>query len=153
MKDATRRDALRLSAVGTVALAASATASAQEKEELKGSGETALAPTNSGCKIDLSKGKVRTLAGGVGTTFSRMSPDPKPGDNTLTITGLPAGTRGITAWVTEWTAGNGGSPHAGGAFFYTTSVQLYDNGQSCRVRFRMDWNTNLPAAAQVMFSS
>lgn len=86
---------------------------------------------------------------GVGCFFARMVPDASPGWNTLTISGLPAGTRGISAWVTEWTAPN--NPHAGGAIITTTSVQLFNNGTQCRVRFHLDWTTHLPAAAQVLF--
>lgn len=80
--------------------------------------------------------------------FARIAPDASPGNNTLTITGLPPGTRYITVWMTEW---QNGQPHAGGAFFYTSSVQLYDNGRKCRVIYRLDWNRHLPAAAQVIY--
>lgn len=154
MEKTSRRSAFKLAAAGATTAIAATTALADEQpeEKIASSGPTKASPQDGECKISLA-GIASAAAGGAGTSFVRMSPDPRPGDNTLTITGLPAGTRGITAWVTEWSASNGGSPHAGGAFFYTTSVQLFDNGRQCRVRFRMDWNSNLPAAAQVIFSS
>jgi len=100
--------------------------------------------------IKLTAAKLKVAAGaGVSVSFNRMSPDPAPGWNTLTITGLPAGTRGITAWVTEWSAGN--RPHAGSAWFTTTSVQLYSNGTRCRVRFHLQWSRHLPAGAQIIY--
>lgn len=77
-----------------------------------------------------------------------MKPDPRPGTCTLTITGLPPGTRGITAWVTEW---SNGEPHAGDAVFYTQSVQLTNNGTQCRVIFNYQWQNTLAAAAQVIY--
>jgi len=92
---------------------------------------------------------VALAAGQVRVFFGRMTPDASPGWNTLTITGLPAGTRGVTAWVTEWASGN--RPHAGGAWFVTNSVQLYANGTRCRVRFHSSWGSHLPAAAQVIY--
>ena len=81
--------------------------------------------------------------------FSRSTPDASPGRNTLTINGLPAGTRTISVWMTEWVAGN--APHAGAAFFYTTSVQLYNNGTQCRVIYNLDWNNHLPAGCSVIY--
>jgi hypothetical protein len=93
--------------------------------------------------------KEALLAGQVRVFFSRMAPDASPGWNTLTISGLPAGTRGITAWVTEWAPGN--KPHAGGAWFNTESVQLFDDGRQCRVRFYSTWGSHLPAGVQVIY--
>lgn len=98
--------------------------------------------------IDL---KSEHLTSGVTVGFGRMTPDARPGQNKLTITGLPAGTRGITAWITEVLPD--GTPHAGGAWFTTTSVQLFDDGRQCRVLFTSSFNTHLPAAAQVMFGA
>jgi hypothetical protein len=95
--------------------------------------------------IDLSH---KQLANGIQVSFDRMSPDASPGQNKLIISGLPAGTKGITAWITEWLDGQ---PHAGGAWFTTTSVQLYDNGTKCRVLFSSSFNKHLPAAAQLIF--
>jgi len=83
------------------------------------------------------------------THFGRITPDSSPGLNTLTISGLPAGTRAISVWITEWVSPN--NPHAGSAVFTTESVQLYENGTKCRVRFRSSWGSHLPAAAQVIF--
>lgn len=83
------------------------------------------------------------------TFFSRISPDASPKWNTLTIRGLPPGTRAISVWMTEWALPN--NPHAGGAWYTTASVQLYENGTKCRVRFYLDWGTHLPTACQVIF--
>ncbi len=88
-------------------------------------------------------------AAGVQHFFGRIAPDAGPGLNTLTITGLPAGTRGISAWITEWVQPN--NPHAGGARFDTISVQLFDNGQQCRVVYNLQWGRSLPAAVQGLF--
>lgn len=85
-----------------------------------------------------------------GSFFSRMTPDASPGLNRLTITGFPPGTRGVTAWVTEWIPPN--NPHAGDARFDTISVQLFENGTKCRVYFNLNWGGHLPAAAQVIFA-
>lgn len=81
--------------------------------------------------------------------FGRITPDSAPGLNTLTITGLPAGTRAISVWMTEWVGPN--NPHAGSAVFNTESVQLFENGTKCRVRFRSSWGSHLPAAAQGIY--
>ncbi len=81
--------------------------------------------------------------------FGRLTPDAQPGRNTLTISGLPSGLRAISVWLTEFVLPN--NPHAGGAFFYTSSVQLYEDGTKCRVIFNLDWGTALPAAAQVIY--
>jgi len=78
--------------------------------------------------------------------FGRIAPDAQPGLNTLTIRGLPAGTRGVSVWMTEWVLPN--TPHAGGARFDTMSVQLFDNGRQCRVVYRLNWGGSLPAAFQ-----
>ena len=83
------------------------------------------------------------------TFFTRIAPDAAPGYNNLTITGLPPGTRAISAWMTEFALPN--NPHAGGAFFSTQSVQLYDNGTRCRVRFHLQWGSHLPTAVQCIY--
>jgi hypothetical protein len=83
------------------------------------------------------------------TFFARMSPDPSPGWNTLTIFGLPLNTRVITVWVTEWVAGN--FSHAGAAWYSTDSVQLYNQGRNCRVRFYLNWGSRLPSGAMVIY--
>jgi hypothetical protein len=90
-------------------------------------------------------------AAGVYGFFSRTTPDAGSGQNELTIYGLPTGTRFISVWMTEFTLSNGGSSHAGGAYFYTQSVQLFENGTKCRVRFSLAWGTSLPAGCQVIF--
>lgn len=100
-------------------------------------------------KLTAKDRKVAAEARGISVFFGRISPDASPGWNTLTVTGLPAGTRGVSAWVTEWVTGN--MPHAGSAWFTTTSVQLYDNGTKCRVRFHLQWDKHLPAAVQMVF--
>jgi hypothetical protein len=158
MSEITRRGALGFGAALGVGLATEAFGApapglaqkmtAQAADE--SSGPPALQRAVKELNIDVSKARVhRVSEARGGCFFSRMSPDPSPGRNTLTISGLPAGTRGITAWVTEWSAGD--KPHAGGAFFYTHSVQLYDDGKKCRVVFDLDWGSHLPAGAQVIF--
>jgi len=67
----------------------------------------------------------------------------------LRPTKLPTGTRAISVWMTEWILGD--MPHAGGAFFYTSSVQLFNDGTQCRVVFDLDWSDHLPAACQVIY--
>jgi len=152
---------MRLNAVKTTATAiaclvlfGAGTGTTQEKtakkgEKVAGSGETAIQPQSTSLKLDVSKVEVRALAGGLNSFFSRTSPDASPGRNTLTISGLPTGTRVVSVWMTEWIPGN--QPHAGGAFFYTTSVQLYNNGTQCRVVFNLDWGDHLPAGCQVIY--
>jgi hypothetical protein len=97
-------------------------------------------------------GKVGAVqaAAGLSFFFGRTVPDCSPGWNTLTLN-LPVGTRVISVWMTEWA--NGNVSHAGGAWFTTASVQLYNNGSRCRVRFHSSWGTNLPAGYQVILGS
>lgn len=83
--------------------------------------------------------------------FARLTPDASPGANSVIITGLPAGTRAISVWVTEWTANGGGQSHAGQAVFTTSSVQLFANGTQCRVLYHLHWTTHLPAGVQVIY--
>ncbi len=83
------------------------------------------------------------------TFFARTAPDSSPGWNTLTITNLPLNTRVVTVWMTEWSAGN--FSHAGGAWFYTYSVQLYNQGRNCRVRYYLEWGSHLPTGCQVIY--
>lgn len=150
MDDVTRRETLRLGAAAGLGMVGSSLAQSAEQEKKKtdeNSGATALQRTVTECKIDVGKVEAKK-AEAMGCFFGRMSPDPSPGRNILTISGLPTGTRGISAWVTEWTPGG---PHAGGAFFYTHSVQLYDNGTKCRVVFDLEWGTHLPGGAQVIY--
>lgn len=90
-----------------------------------------------------------SFAAGLVPNFFRISPDASPGGNTLTIRGLPNGTRAISVWMTEWVPPN--HPHAGAARFDTQSVQLFNNGTMCRVVFHLHWGRHLPAAAQVIF--
>ncbi|MBA3313951.1 MAG: hypothetical protein M3552_19845 [Planctomycetota bacterium] len=151
MSDLNRRDALKTAAValGVTAAGGVAFAAEADEKEAMGSGETAAQPAVTELTLDASKAEVHILATGLSCFFSRISPDAAPGRNTLTISGLAANTRCITVWMTEWSAGN--KPHAGGAFFYTSSVQLYDNGTKCRVIFNLDWSRHLPAACQVIY--
>lgn len=137
-----------LAAVGSGAFAAQ---SGDQKpgEAVAGSGKTAANAPTTEQTLDVSKARVQALAGNLQSFFSRISPDASPGRNTLTLSGLPAGTRVISVWMTEWSQGN--QPHAGGAFFYTTSVQLYNNGTQCRVVFNLDWGSHLPAACQAIY--
>ncbi|HEV2802884.1 MAG TPA: hypothetical protein VGW12_20615 [Pyrinomonadaceae bacterium] len=83
------------------------------------------------------------------TFFARTDQDSSPGWNVLTIRGLTPNTRVITVWMTEWSAGN--FSHAGAAWFYTYSVQLYNQGRNCRVRYYLDWGSHLPTGAQVVY--
>ncbi|MBP3956155.1 hypothetical protein J8F10_12765 [Gemmata sp. G18] len=151
MSDVNRRDAVKLAAAAGIVAAGGSVAAADEKPEEKvaSSGDTAAHPKTGEHKLDVSKVQARALANGLSSFFSRTTPDASPGRNILTISGLPAGTRVITVWITEWAAGN--RPHAGGAFFYTTSVQLFNNGTQCRVVYNLDWGSHLPAGCQVIY--
>jgi hypothetical protein len=159
MEDLNRRDVVKaaavatgLAALGGTALAAETQkeAKAEKAERVASSGETASQAPMTELKLDVSRATRPQAAGtALQTFFSRTSPDASPGRNTVTISGLPAGTRVISVWMTEWAQGN--QPHAGGAFFYTTSVQLYNNGTQCRVIFNLDWGSHLPAGCQVIY--
>jgi len=116
---------------------------------IAGSGATASNPKVNTLNLDVSKMRVRALSGNLSSFFSRISPDANPGRSVLTISGLPVGTRVISVWMTEWILGD--QPHAGSAFFYTSSVQLYNNGTQCRVVYNLDWSGHLPAACQVIY--
>ncbi|WP_158265126.1 twin-arginine translocation signal domain-containing protein [Blastopirellula marina] len=153
MSDLSRRQALKLAGAavagaGATAVMVPAATAAQNQEASASSGEMALEPTTTSQVIKVTADAV-TAAGGLNKAFLRISPDASPGNNTLTISGLPAGTRVVSAWMTEWATGN--KPHAGGAFFSTASVQLYDDGRKCRVRFHLQWNSHLPAAVQLIY--
>jgi hypothetical protein len=117
-----------------------------KEKEVVGSGPTALEMKEGKQTLDLPPGLEAVMQ----TFFGRIAPDAKPGWNTLTITGLPIGTRAVSAWMTEWILPN--NPHAGSAWFTTNSVQLYANGTQCRVRFHLDWGGSLPAAVQMIYS-
>lgn len=97
---------------------------------------------------EFSKEKAKQLASGLWFFFGRTTPDSQPGRNTLTLSQLPSGTTVISVWITEWIPPN--NSHAKSAFFYTSSVQLYNNGTNCRVVYDLDWNTNLPTGYQVI---
>ncbi len=151
MSDMNRRDIMKTAAVavGLTAVGGTALAADPPNDAVTSSGETATQPMTTELKLDASKAQVRALAAGLSSFFSRTSPDASPGRNSLTISGLPGGTRVVSVWMTEWASGN--QPHAGGAFFYTTSVQLYNNGTQCRVIFNSDWGSHLPAGCQVIY--
>jgi len=151
MDDVTRRNAIKLAAAAGVAAVAGSAVAADDKKDDKpaSSGETATHPQATEQRVDASKMKVRALASGLSSFFGRTTPDASPGRNTLTLSGLPAGTRVISVWMTEWASGN--QPHTGGAFFYTTSVQLYNNGTQCRVVYNLDWGSHLAAGYQVIY--
>jgi hypothetical protein len=80
--------------------------------------------------------------------FIPTSRNVNPGTTYFYLSGFPAGTRYISAWMTER---SGDAPHAGSAIYYTDSVQLYNNGTQCRIAFRLDWGSSLPSAAQVIY--
>lgn len=151
MDEMSRRNAMKLVAAAGSAAAAGSVAAAEgnQDEKYASSGETSDQPLTTTLSLDASKAQPRALAAGLSSFFARTSPDASPGRNVLTIRGLPAGTRVITVWMTEWAQGN--QPHAGGAFFYTSSVQLYSNGTLCRVVFNLDWGSHLPAGCQVIY--
>jgi hypothetical protein len=151
MSQLNRREVIGLGAAAGVGLALTSVAkgdnqntSQESSGQAVGSGPVAARVPMTECTINLPE-----THAAMGCSFSRMTPDPRPGRVQLTINGLPPGTRGISAWVTEWNPPN--NPNAGSAFFYTSSVQLYDNGTKCRVIFQLDWNAPLPAAAQIMY--
>ena len=96
--------------------------------------------------------QVSPAAALLGTTlwgdFARSTPDAAPGWNYIIIDGLPAGTRFVSAWITEWTATG---PHAGSAIFNTASVQLFNDGTQCRIIYQLDWGSSLPPAVQLIY--
>jgi len=152
MDDLTRRGVMKAAAsVAALAAVGGSMIAAEEKQDDKvaDSGPTATQTRTNELKVDVSKVKVTALANGLSSFFGRTTPDASPGRNILTISGLPTNTRVISVWMTEWIQGN--KPHAGGAFFYTTSVQLYNDGTQCRVVFNLDWGKNLPAGCQVIY--
>lgn len=122
-----------------------------DSKQLSSSGETTFSMEGGRQTVKVPKEGVTPLAPGslLQTFYARMTPDSAPGWNTLTITGLPANTRVISVWMTEWSAGN--TSHAGGAWFTTSSVQLFAGGTRCRVRFHQSWNTHLPAGCMVIY--
>jgi hypothetical protein len=88
----------------------------------------------------------------LGTTlwgdFFRSTPDAAPGWNYTVIDGLPAGTRFVSVWMTEWT---GSGPHAGSSIFNTASVQLFNGGTQCRIIYRLNGGSSLPPAIQLIY--
>jgi kumamolisin len=114
-----------------------------------GSGPAATPRNAKEINLRIDPAAARPSIAGLTSFFSRITPDPNPGRTILTISGLPTGTRAISVWMTEWILGD--MPHAGGAFFYTSSVQLYNDGTQCRVVFDLDWSDHLPAACQVIY--
>lgn len=131
-----------------------ATKKASKKSSGSKSGALATSgPTQQDQKINkltatVKKGDLKSL-GALWSFFGRTIPDSAPGWNVLTLS-LPAGTSSISVWMTEWA--NGNVSHAGGAWFYTYSVQLYANGSRCRVRYYLEWNTYLPTGYQVILA-
>jgi len=152
--DLTRRNLLTAAGAAGIGAFALQAAPAQEVAQVaqpattEGSGATLPAPQLFQQTVVVAHPAVAAAAG-PHCFFGRITPDASPGRNTLTISGLPAGTRCISVWMTEFVAPN--QPHAGGAFFYTTSVQLFNNGTQCRVIFNLDWGKFLPAACQVIY--
>jgi hypothetical protein len=156
MGDINRRDALLAASTAGVAAVIGGSAVARGGE---GGGKEAQAVKDSGNKpvpesfVEKKpeakyKGPERLAAGAFGALIP-LTPDADPGRNIATIS-VPAGTRAISAWATEYTAS--GASHAGGAYFRTTSVQMFNNGTQCRVEFNLDWGNHLPSALQVIFA-
>jgi hypothetical protein len=115
------------------------------------SGDTQLTKQEGKLTLKVPKAAAGAKAPGsaLNTFFARITPDASPGWNTLTINGLPANTRVISVWMTEWVQGN--FSHAGGAWYTTSSVQLYASGTRCRVRFYLDWGSHLPSGCMVIY--
>lgn len=122
-----------------------------DSKAAKDSGPTQLAVSEGKLTLKVPQAGPQVAAAGsaLQTFFARTTPDSSPGWNTLTINGLPLNTRVITVWMTEWVSGN--FSHAGGAWFSTYSVQLYNQGRNCRVRYYMDWGSHLPTGCQVIY--
>ena len=120
-------------------------------ENLESSGKTQFTQSEGRQTLKIPKSAVGPEVGGAAlqTFFTRISPDAAPGWNTLTITGLATNTRVITVWMTEWVLGN--QSHAGGAWYTTVSVQLFDQGRQCRVRYYLEWNSHLPTACMAIY--
>jgi hypothetical protein len=111
------------------------------------SGETVLEKKEQIVTGNVPKSELKAAGAGLWSFFGRQTPDAAPGWNILNLT-IPAGTSVISVWMTEWIQGN--LSHAGSAWFTTTSVQLYNNGNNCRVRYYLDWGSYLPAGYQVI---
>jgi hypothetical protein len=148
MNEVTRREALKVvsatGVIGGLIVARSATA-ADEKDEDKSvetsSGTTRLQPPVKELKPKVA---VRLTRGAAGLV--PLTPDADPGWN-VAIISVPEASA-ASAWATELTAD--GKSHAGGAYFNTHSVQLFDGGKQLRVRFYMEWGNHLPSALQVI---
>jgi subtilisin family serine protease len=122
--------------------------SLSETGDTEATGEhVAVGPT--GPSTQVSHGVVTDA--GVKTAFIRLSADAQPGRNVHFLTGLPAGTRAISIWVTEWRDGN--MPGISDAVMSTSSVQLFNNGRQCRFVFDSSATSSLPVAAQIIFGS
>lgn len=100
-------------------------------------------------KLEIDPKKVTRISDGLFTHFWRLNPDSNPGWNIGTITGLPQGTRVISVWMTEWA--NNDTSVSRGATVTTASVQLDNNGTTCRVKYNLDWTTHLPCAAMIIY--
>ncbi len=124
--------------------------STEKAAELQTSGKTQPIKTEGQQSLKLPDAVSGQAAGSqLQTFFGRVTPDASPGWNTLTITGLPLGSRVASVWMTEWVAGN--FSHAGSAWYSTASVQLYDQGSKCRVRYHLDWGTHLPTGFMLIY--
>jgi hypothetical protein len=79
--------------------------------------------------------------------------DPMPGGAqlTLTITGVPASWNVVSAWLTEDGADH--QPHAGGAIFYTNSVQKSTVGSFIRIIGSHNWGSPLHIGAMLLLGS
>jgi hypothetical protein len=131
-------------------MAKSANKAGAKSPASKNSGDTQLTKTEGKQTVKLPKAaEVQAPGSTLNTFFGRTSPDASPGWNTLTLSGLPLNTRVISVWMTEWVPGN--YSHAGGAWFTTSSVQLYNQGTKCRVRYYLDWGSHLPAGYMVIY--
>jgi hypothetical protein len=157
MEGVNRRDALRAATAAGVAAVVGGVAVAQEGDKGpgkkegkgKGSGDRRVPESFTEQKPHSKYKHVEKLtAAGFGSLIP-LIPDANPGRNIATIS-VPAGTVAVSAWATEYTAA--GFSHAGGAYFRTTSVQMFDSGKQCRVEYYLDWGDHLPSALQVIFS-
>ncbi len=76
--------------------------------------------------------------------------DPVPGGTrlTLTITGVASNWNVVSAWITE--DGSNGQPHAGGATFYTSSVQKSTVDSLVRIIGSHDWGSPLHVGAMLI---
>jgi hypothetical protein len=96
--------------------------------------------------------QVQVVPAGQTSDFSGIVSNPveaQPGYNIVELSVGGFGTL-LTATASVTEVGPDGTPHAGAAYIYTTSVQLDVDRQIVRVFFNLDWKWPLPVFVQVI---